>query len=129
MYQLVIQDDATSVTGTHTVNSWSITLYEAVPATGLGEAVADQATAHFRIFTMDTQNPLAHNVWTAVGPASNNGGFNSGRIGGLAVDPSDPSGNTVYIGGASGGVWKTTNFLTTDGNGPTYIPLTDFGPT
>lgn len=29
--------------------------------------------------------------------------------GGLAVDPSDPSGNTVYIGGASGGVWKTTN--------------------
>ena len=29
--------------------------------------------------------------------------------GGLAVDPSDPSGNTVYISGASGGVWKTTN--------------------
>ena len=53
----------------------------------------------------------------------------AGRIGGLAVDPSDPSGNTVYVGGASGGVWKTTNFLTTDPNGPTYIPLTDFGPT
>ena len=30
--------------------------------------------------------------------------------GGLAVDPSDPSGNTVYVSGASGGVWKTTNF-------------------
>lgn len=29
--------------------------------------------------------------------------------GGLAVDPSDPSGNTVYISGASGGVWKTRN--------------------
>lgn len=29
--------------------------------------------------------------------------------GGLAVDPNDPSGNTVYIGGASGGVWKTTD--------------------
>ncbi len=29
--------------------------------------------------------------------------------GGLAVDPSDPSGNTVYVAGASGGVWKTTN--------------------
>jgi subtilisin-like proprotein convertase family protein len=129
VYQLVVKNDATSVTGTHTLNSWSITLWESVPGTGLGEPVADQATAHFRIFTMDTQNPLAHNVWTAVGPASNNSGFNSGRIGGLAVDPSDPSGNTVYVAGASGGVWKTTNFLTTDPNGPTYIPLTDFGPT
>src|SRR5262249_31616091 len=53
----------------------------------------------------------------------------SGRIGGIALDPSDPSGNTVYVAGASGGVWKTSNFLTTDPTGPTYIPLTDFGPT
>ena len=37
-------------------------------------------------------------------------GGTSGRIGGIAVDPSDPSGNTVYIGAASGGIWKTTNF-------------------
>ncbi len=29
--------------------------------------------------------------------------------GGLAVDPRDPSGNTVYVSGASGGVWKTRN--------------------
>ena len=27
--------------------------------------------------------------------------------GGVAVDPSDSSGNTVFISGASGGVWKT----------------------
>src|SRR5262249_2420064 len=42
--------------------------------------------------------------------------------------PSDPSGNTVYAAGASGGVWKTTNFLTTDSKGPNWIPLTDSGP-
>ena len=77
---------------------------------------------------MDPTNPLSSNTWTSVGPASI-GGSNSGRIGGLAVDPSDPSGNTVYVAGASGGVWKTTNFLTTNAAGPTYIPLTDFGPT
>ena len=53
----------------------------------------------------------------------------SGRVTGLAIDPSDPSGNTVYVAGASGGVWKTTNFLTTSPAGPTWIPLTDFGPT
>ena len=38
------------------------------------------------------------------------------------------SGNTVYVAGASGGIWKTTDFLTTDPGGPTYIPLTNFGP-
>src|SRR2546430_10672937 len=51
----------------------------------------------------------------------------SGVVTAIAVDPSDPSGNTVYVGGASGGVWKTTNFLTTAPQGPTYVPLTDFG--
>ena len=50
-------------------------------------------------------------------------------MGGIVIDPSDPSGNTVYVAGASGGIWKTTNFLTTSPGGPTYIPLTDFGPT
>ena len=51
------------------------------------------------------------------------------RSAAIAVDPSDPSGNTVYVAGASGGIWKTTDFLTTNPDGPTYIPLTDFGPT
>src|SRR5204862_7855901 len=60
------------------------------------------------------------------GPESRDSG-SAGRVGALAVDPSDPSGNTVYVGGASGGVWKTTNFLAP--GGPTYVPLTDFGPT
>src|SRR5262249_21731196 len=75
----------------------------------------------------DPANPLSHNTWSAVGPGQNNTGH--GRIGAIAVDPSDPTGNTVYVGGASGGVWKTTNFLTPDSRGPTYIPMTNFGPT
>jgi subtilisin-like proprotein convertase family protein len=53
---------------------------------------------------------------------------NSGRVTAMAVDPSDPSGNTVYVGGASGGIWKTTNFLAPGKLGPTWVPLTDFGP-
>src|SRR5207237_8620976 len=100
-----------------------------VPVTRLSQPRADQATDSFRIVTMDPANPQSHNTWTAVGPGSNNDNENSGRIGGLAVDPSDPSGNTVYAAGASGGIWKTRNFLTTDTQGPTWIPLTDFGPT
>src|SRR5206468_1286103 len=42
------------------------------------------------------------------------------------IDPSDPSVNTVFVGGATGGVWKTTNFLTPNTAGPTWLPLTDF---
>ena len=45
------------------------------------------------------------------------------------MDPSDPSGNTVYVAAASGGLWKTTDFLTTNAGGPTYVPLTNLGPT
>jgi subtilisin-like proprotein convertase family protein len=131
-WMLEIEDDGSS---SGQLTSWSLTLQQAVPGTGLGEQVADQATVSFRIFTQDPQNALSHDVWTAIGPAGINGGGeglnagNTGRIGGLAFDPSDPTGNTAYVGGASGGVWKTTNFLTTDPKGPTYVPLTDFGPT
>ena len=126
-YTLFIDNVSTTHTGK--LLNWQLNLLEAVPTTGLGEPIADQFTAHFRIFTLAPTSPLAHDQWTAVGPASENNGANSGRIGGLALDPSDPSGNTVFVAGASGGVWKTTNFLTNDPQGPTYIPLTDFGPT
>jgi subtilisin-like proprotein convertase family protein len=126
-YLLEIANASGTLTGT--LNRWSLTLRRPVPGNGLGEPVADRTSAAFRIFTTAPANPLASTTWTSVGPASINGNENSGRIGGIAVDPSDPSGNTVFIGGASGGIWKTTNFLTTDSRGPTYVPLTDFGPT
>jgi len=123
---------------TGTLTSFTLNLTKPVPNSGLGEPVADLASESFRIFALNPTNALASSVWTAVGPASIGGGGGggpegggsggrSGRIGGIAVDPSDPSGNTVYIGGASGGIWKTTTFLA--GGGPTWIPLTDFGPT
>jgi subtilisin-like proprotein convertase family protein len=112
-----------------TLNAWGLTLKKPVSGSGLGEPVGDRIAASFRVFTSAPTNSLASSTWTPLGPASIGNGGASSRITGLAVDPSDPSGNTVYVGGASGGVWKTTNFLTTDPDGPTYIPLTDFGPT
>jgi hypothetical protein len=33
----------------------------------------------------------------------------SGRATAVAIDPADPTGNTVFLGGAHGGVWKSTN--------------------
>ncbi len=130
---LRIVDSETGKTGT--INNWTLNLGKPVPLTGLGESVADQFTGTFRIFVQNPTNPLASDTWTAVGPAgigAQGEGLNaqvSGRVNAIAVDPSDPSGNTVYIGAASGGIWKTTDFLTTSPVGPTYVPLTDFGPT
>jgi subtilisin-like proprotein convertase family protein len=130
-WTLKIIDNSTSNSPpTGTLNSWSLTIGKGTPTSGLGEPVADQATAGFRIFTLTPTNPQSQTTWTAVGPAGV-GGLNgsTGPISSIAVDPSDPSGNTVYVTASSGGVWKTTNFLTTNPNGPTYVPLTDFGPT
>ena len=54
-------------------------------------------------------------IYDSVGPSGNprgGGGFTSGRMAAILIDSlNDPSGNTVIVGGISGGVWKCTNFL------------------
>ena len=69
-------------------------------------------------------------LWHLMGPKpvnepfSMNSGFPtaSGRVTAIAVDQTDATGNTVYIGAAAGGVWKTTD------GGTNWAPLTDFQP-
>ena len=68
--------------------------------------------------------------WTSLGPAplvsdSNQFGFVSGRATAVAVDPSDPSGDTIYAGGAYGGVWKSTNAANADPASVVWTPVTD----
>lgn len=61
-------------------------------------------------------------TWTAIGPAPTNSTFfsqTSGRVNALAVDPCDATGNTIYAGGAQGGLWVTIN------GGTNWTPLTD----
>ncbi|HTW49798.1 MAG TPA: choice-of-anchor D domain-containing protein [Acidobacteriaceae bacterium] len=48
----------------------------------------------------------------------------TGRVTGLAADPSDTTGNTVYVGTTGGGVWKSTNAAGSPGTA-TFTPLTD----
>jgi photosystem II stability/assembly factor-like uncharacterized protein len=50
--------------------------------------------------------------WTSIGPTPTTGGYSSpvtGRVTTIAVDPSDFTGNTVLIGGAQGGIWRSTD--------------------
>ncbi len=44
----------------------------------------------------------------------------SGDVTAIAPDPRDPSGNTIYLGAANGGVWKSTD------GGKNWTPLTDY---
>lgn len=81
--------------------------------------------------------PGASGVWVSLGPkalpsdASGSGvqdyGFVSGRVTSVAIDPNDPTGNTVFVGGAYGGVWKSTNAgpASLDPSTVTWGPLTD----
>jgi subtilisin-like proprotein convertase family protein len=70
--------------------------------------------------------PLNALTWTPIGPAPINSGTapggisSSGRTSAVAAHPSNA--NTIYVGSASGGVWKTTNAGATN---PSWIPLTD----
>ncbi|HEY1683259.1 MAG TPA: Ig-like domain-containing protein [Tepidisphaeraceae bacterium] len=117
--------------------SWSLSLTGSNPNSGAGTSAGDDATVGFNVFNSGgsgagASNPESHEVWiplmTAAAAASGSSSSNTstpGPVSAVAVDPSDPTGNTVYIGASTGGVWKTTDFLTDAASGPTYVPLTD----
>ncbi len=55
--------------------------------------------------------------------------FRLGRLVAMNADSADPSGNTIYVGGAGGGVWKTSNQLSSLGvlQFSGSQPVTDLG--
>lgn len=52
-----------------------------------------------------------------------------GRVTALFVDPADATGNTVYLSGATGGLWRSTNAAATTASSVTWSPLLDGQPT
>jgi hypothetical protein len=82
-----------------------------------------QAISLPRLTSLDT-------TWQPVGPAqvfTAAYGKVSGRVTAIAIDATDPTGNTVYVGTTGGGLWKSTNAA-----GPvaavSFAPLTDTLP-
>lgn len=81
----------------------------------------DQLKQDIRSVSAFAYAKTANNGWMERGPnsdsrGSNNGNFRgpnnditSGRIRAVLVDASDANGNTVWVGGICGGLWKTTN--------------------
>jgi uncharacterized protein (TIGR03437 family) len=80
----------------------------------------------------EAEAPDQQMVWASIGPQPIAGGFTygtprinvSGRVSAIALDPRYDGVNnqTIYIGGAQGGVWKSTD------NGANWTPLTDTQP-
>jgi len=67
-------------------------------------------------------------TWLPLGPAavqSLNYGLVAGRVSALSLDPSDASGNTLYVGTAGGGVWRSQNADTADATTINFLPITD----
>jgi hypothetical protein len=81
------------------------------------------------------QSSLATGTWAPLGPvplasdATGNGTQDyhqvAGRATTVAIDSADASGNTVYIGGAQSGIWKSINAANATANGVTWTALTD----
>src|SRR5438445_3624673 len=96
---------------------------------------AEQAARMNTAITAATTTAIG--IWTPLGPAplaSDATGFGqqdygwvSGRATAVAVDPADATGNTVYIGGAYGGIWKSTNAgpLSLSPSNVSWSPLID----
>ncbi len=67
-------------------------------------------------------------TWQPLGPTAvitPNYGLVSGRVSALALDPSDATGNRLYIGTTGGGVWSSSNAGTSTTSAIVFTPLTD----
>lgn len=81
------------------------------------------------------QSALSSGSWVPLGPAplaSDASGIGTqdygpvaGRATAIAIDPADPTGNTIYIGGAQSGIWKSANAANPTASSVTWTPVSD----
>jgi len=67
-------------------------------------------------------------TWQPVGPSAvltPTYGLVSGRVSALALDPSDTTGNHLYLGTTGGGVWVAQNAAVSNQTQVVFTPLTD----
>jgi hypothetical protein len=87
-------------------------------------------------FSSQPAQPPYTGAWTPIGPQptmpagdpTGTSGATSGRVTAIAIDPTDASGNTVFIGSAEGGVWETTTGGLSVNGAAAWTPPTDNQP-
>ena len=101
-------------------------------------AVARSLSAHLVNRTLSTRlmaaspqgttNNAVSATWQPLGPTAvltPDFGLVTGRISAVALDPSDATGNHLYIGTTGGGVWGSSNAGTSNLSNIVFSPLTD----
>ena len=91
----------------------------------------DRAQGHGR-GSFAQMSPTSSNsstaTWQTLGPAAvltPTYGLVTGRVSAVALDPSDSTGNRLYIGTTGGGVWVAQNAGTSNAANVVFTPLTD----
>ena len=77
---------------------------------------------------LGTRNTSTSNTWQPLGPAAvltPDFGLVSGRVTSIALDPSDATGNRLYVGTTGGGVWMANNAGASPTSAIVFTPLTD----
>jgi len=72
--------------------------------------------------------PPSTATWQPLGPTAvltPNYGLVTGRVTAVALDPSDSTGNRLYVGTTGGGVWVAQNAATSIASNVVFTPLTD----
>jgi trimeric autotransporter adhesin len=109
-------------------------LTNTLPVERLWDAITygrqQQVSNQYRTFALAWQERGP--IYDSVGPSNGNGrgGFGtnaycSGRLNGFLIDAGDVTGNTVLTGGANGGIWRCTNFLSSS-TPPNWQPVNDY---
>jgi hypothetical protein len=96
----------------------------------MGQSAAEPSPRTAGVPRAAAQGTALNATWSAVGPiqvASQRYGLVSGRVSAVAVDPTDATGNTVYVGTTGGGVWKSVNAAGAAGS-VLFAQLTDVLP-
>jgi Transmembrane protein 131-like N-terminal len=98
------------------------------------QAMVAARQQHAAMLVHQEADPLSSNLnaaWQPLGPnqiGSIDYGSVTGRVTAVAIDPTDTSGNTVYLGTTGGGVWKSSNAAAPTSASVTFTALTDTLP-
>jgi hypothetical protein len=93
-----------------------------------GRPIASRLRVRAAAALPETEDVSGTATWQPLGPAavtSQNYGLVTGRISALALDPSDTTGDTLYVGTTGGGVWMSQNANTSNSASVAFTPLTD----
>jgi hypothetical protein len=93
-----------------------------------GDPAGARVPTHANGLSPHPQATGAPAAWQPLGPTgvlSSNYGLVTGRVSSLALDPSDETGNRLFVGTTGGGVWLSQNAGTADPANIVFTPLTD----